>query len=83
MAKALVLYYLLAGRLNEEPNKELTMDCTGEGILLVEVDANVSLDQLGDFVRPPCPYAKEFLYDVPGSGGITECPLLLVQVGKI
>ncbi|KAI7987475.1 Methanol O-anthraniloyltransferase [Camellia lanceoleosa] len=83
MAKALVVYYPLAGRLIEKPNKELTMDCTGQGILLVEADANVSLDQLGDFVRPSCPYAKEFLYDVPGPGGITECPLLLVHITRL
>ncbi|KAI7979832.1 Methanol O-anthraniloyltransferase [Camellia lanceoleosa] len=44
MAKALVVYYPLARRLIEKPNKELTMDCTGQGILLVEADANVSLD---------------------------------------
>ncbi|KAI7987473.1 Methanol O-anthraniloyltransferase [Camellia lanceoleosa] len=80
MAKALVVYYSHLEGLSKKPNKELTMDADRQGILLVEADANVSLDQLGDFVRPSCPYAKEFLYDVPGPGGITECPLLLVQI---
>ncbi|KAL7187854.1 hypothetical protein ACSBR1_037828 [Camellia fascicularis] len=72
MAKALVLYYPLAGRLIEETNKELKMDCTGEGILLVEVDANVSLDQQDAFAGAV--HSKFFvrLFDKPSSERVVK-----------
>uniref|UniRef100_A0A5B7C4L0 Putative alcohol acyl transferase n=1 Tax=Davidia involucrata TaxID=16924 RepID=A0A5B7C4L0_DAVIN len=80
IAKTLVFYYPFAGRLVEGPNRKLMVDCTGEGVLFIEADANVRLEQLGDMIRPPCPYLEELLHDVPGSGGILGCPLLLIQV---
>ncbi|KAF5936462.1 hypothetical protein HYC85_027591 [Camellia sinensis] len=80
LAKALVFYYPFAGRLVEGPNRELSVDCTAEGVLLIEADANVELDWHGDTVGQGCPYLEELLYDVPGSDGIVGCPLLLIQV---
>ncbi|CAL5440881.1 unnamed protein product [Camellia sinensis] len=82
LAKALVFYYPFAGRLVEGPNRKLSVDCTAEGVLFIEADANVELDRLGDTVGPGCPYLKELLYDVPGSDGILGCPLLLIQVTR-
>ncbi|CAL5435880.1 unnamed protein product [Camellia sinensis] len=79
LAKALVFYYPFAGRLVEGPNRELSVDCTAEGVLFIEADANVELDWLGDTVGQGCPYLEELLYDVPGSDGIVGCPLLLIQ----
>ncbi|XP_040990129.1 methanol O-anthraniloyltransferase-like [Juglans microcarpa x Juglans regia] len=83
LAKALVYYYPFAGRLKEGHNRKLMVDCTGEGILFVEGDADVTLAQLGDTIRPPCPYIEEFLHDVPGSNAILGCPLLLIQVTRL
>uniref|UniRef100_A0A5B7BJL3 Benzyl alcohol O-benzoyltransferase n=1 Tax=Davidia involucrata TaxID=16924 RepID=A0A5B7BJL3_DAVIN len=80
VAKALVYYYPYAGRLVEGPNRKLMVDCNGEGVLFIEGDANVRLGQLGDTIQPPCPYRQELLSDVPGSGGILGCPLMLIQV---
>lgn len=81
LAEALVHYYPLAGRLIEGPNRKLMVDCSGElGILFIEADADVSLQQLGNAILPPCPYMKDLLLEVPGSEGILGCPLLLVQV---
>ncbi|GMQ03798.1 hypothetical protein CsSME_00049453 [Camellia sinensis var. sinensis] len=82
LAKALVFYYPFAGRLVEGPNRELSVDCTAEGVLFIEADANVELDWLGDTVGQGCPYLEELLYDVPGSDGIVGCPLLLIQVTR-
>lgn len=80
LGEALVYYYPLAGRLREGPNRKLMVDCTGEGMLLVEAEADVSLRELGDKILPPCPYMKEFLIDVPESRHILGTPLLFVQV---
>ncbi|THG20514.1 methanol O-anthraniloyltransferase-like [Camellia sinensis] len=82
LAKALVFYYPFAGRLVEGPNRKLSVDCTAEGVLFIEADANVELDWLGDTIGPGCPYLEELLYDVPGSDGIVGCPLLLIQVTR-
>ncbi|KAF7112495.1 hypothetical protein RHSIM_RhsimUnG0223500 [Rhododendron simsii] len=80
LAKALSFYYPFAGRLVEGPNRKLLVDCTSEGVLFVEADAEVELNQLGDAILPGCPVLKELLHDVPGSDGILGCPLLLLQV---
>ncbi|XP_057965340.1 alcohol acyl transferase 1 allele GSa-like [Malania oleifera] len=80
LAAALVFYYPLAGRLVEGPNRKLMVDCTGEGVLFIEADADVTLDELGDEIMPPCTKLEELLYNAPGSDGIIGCPLLLFQV---
>jgi hypothetical protein len=56
------------------------VECTGEGILFIEADADVTLEQFGDTLYPPIPCLKELLFDVPGSSGMINCPLLLIQV---
>ncbi|KAJ4824090.1 hypothetical protein Tsubulata_016441 [Turnera subulata] len=83
IAKTLVWYYPLAGRLREGPNRKLIVECTGEGILFIEADAQVTLAQFGDTLPPPFPCFEELLFDVPGSSGILNCPLILVQVTRL
>ncbi|KAM1033963.1 hypothetical protein ACFX2A_038276 [Malus domestica] len=83
LSRALVYYYPLAGRLREGPDRKLMVDCNGEGILFVEASANVTLEQLGDKILPPCPLLEEFLFNFLGSDGIIGCPLLLVQVTRL
>lgn len=80
LAKALVHYYPLAGRLVEGRNNKIFVDCTGEGILFIEASADISLDQLGDTILSPYQYLDKILYNVPGSEGIIGCPLLCIQV---
>ncbi|KAM3379568.1 methanol O-anthraniloyltransferase-like [Capsicum galapagoense] len=82
LSKTLVFYYPLAGRIIEGSNRKLMVNCTGEGILFVEADANVELDKLGDSIKPPCPYLDLLLHNVPHSDGIIGCPLMLVQVTR-
>jgi len=80
LAKALVFYYPFAGRLREGPNCKLMVDCTGEGVIFVEADADVTIDQFGDNLQPPFIYSQAFLCDVPDSEDIKKLPLLLIQV---
>ncbi|XP_065853974.1 benzyl alcohol O-benzoyltransferase-like isoform X2 [Euphorbia lathyris] len=83
LAQTLVFYYPFAGRIREWPNRKLVVECTGEGVLFVEADADVSLEQFGDAIRPPFPCFDELLFDVPGSNGIVNCPLMLIQVTRL
>ncbi|XP_061989049.1 alcohol acyl transferase 1 allele GSa-like [Rosa rugosa] len=80
ISRALVYYYPLAGRLREGPNRKLMVDCNGKGVLFVGANADVTLEEIGDAILPPCPVLEDFLCNVLGSDGILGCPLLLVQV---
>ncbi|XP_048236143.1 benzyl alcohol O-benzoyltransferase-like [Ricinus communis] len=82
LAKALVFYYPFAGRLREWPNRKLVVECTSEGVLFIEADADVTLEQCRDALQPPLPLLDELLFDVPGSSGVINCPLLLIQVTR-
>ncbi|XP_057425007.1 benzyl alcohol O-benzoyltransferase-like [Lotus japonicus] len=83
LAKTLVFYYPFAGRLREGPGRKLMVDCTAEGVLFIEADADVTLDQFGDPLQPPFPCMEELIQDVPGSEGILNTPLLLIQVTRL
>ncbi|XP_062151929.1 benzyl alcohol O-benzoyltransferase-like [Alnus glutinosa] len=83
LKQALVFYYPFAGRLREGPGRKLVVECTGEGVMFIEADADVTLQQFGDALQPPFPCMEELLFDVPGSGGILNCPLLLIQVTRL
>ncbi|MED6176218.1 hypothetical protein PIB30_085965, partial [Stylosanthes scabra] len=80
LSRTLVFYYPFAGRLREGHGRKLMVDCTAEGVLFVEADADVTLDQLGEALETPFPFSEELLYNVPGSDRIVGCPLLLIQV---
>lgn len=80
LAKTLVFYYPLAGRLRERPDRKLLVECTGEGVLFIAADADFTLEQFSVTLLPPFSCHQELLYDVPGSAGIINCPLLLIQV---
>ncbi|KAK2991163.1 hypothetical protein RJ640_015468, partial [Escallonia rubra] len=83
LAQTLVFYYPFAGRLREGPRGKLIVDCSGEGVMFIEADADVTLEQFGDALQPPFPCLEELLYDVPGSQGVLNSPLLLIQVTRL
>lgn len=80
LSKTLVFYYPFAGRLREGAGRKLGVECTGEGVIFIEADADVTADQFGDTLHPPFPCIDELLFDVPASAGVVDAPLLLVQV---
>ena len=84
LGEALVPYYPLAGRLREVDGQKLVVDCTGEGVLFVEADADVRLAELeAAGLTPPFPCMDQLLFDIKGSGSVLNCPLLLIQVHMI
>ncbi|KAH6799370.1 HXXXD-type acyl-transferase family protein [Perilla frutescens var. frutescens] len=83
IAKALVFYYPFAGRLRERAARKLVVECTGEGVMFIEADADVTLQQFGDALQPPFPCLEELLFDVPASAGVLDCPLMLIQVTRL
>ncbi|CAM0903889.1 unnamed protein product [Alopecurus aequalis] len=84
LAAALVHYYPIAGRLREMPGRKLVVDCTGEGVLFVEADADVALDEFGDTLCPPVPCAGELLcLPESNSAVVVNRPLLYVQVTRL
>nr|BCK60965.1 benzoyl-CoA transferase 3 [Scoparia dulcis] len=83
LAKTLVFYYPFAGRLREFVGRKLVVECTGEGVMFIEADADATLEQLGNPLIPPFPCLEELLYNVPGSDGVVNCPLLLMQVTRL
>ncbi|KAL6642988.1 hypothetical protein ACP70R_021169 [Stipagrostis hirtigluma subsp. patula] len=65
IAEALVCFYPVAGRLRElPPDGRLVVECTAEGVAFVAADADVSLAELGEPLRPPYPCVEELLCDL-------------------
>ncbi|XP_072999908.1 omega-hydroxypalmitate O-feruloyl transferase-like isoform X2 [Typha latifolia] len=82
LSKVLVDYYPLAGRLTVSDQGKLVVDCTGEGAVFVEAEADCDLEDIGDIARPdPCMLGK-LVYAVPGAKSILEIPPLAAQVTK-
>uniref|UniRef100_A0A0D9XR64 Uncharacterized protein n=1 Tax=Leersia perrieri TaxID=77586 RepID=A0A0D9XR64_9ORYZ len=79
LAEALVYYYPLAGRLTELPDGKLVVDCTAEGVVFVEADADVRLEELGQPLLPPYPCVKQFLCDPGDTKVVVGKPLFFVQ----
>ncbi|CAI0395281.1 unnamed protein product [Linum tenue] len=83
LAETLVPYYPFAGRLREAAGRKLAVECTGEGVLFIEADAEVRLADFGELLQPPFPCLEELLFDVPGSNSVLHSPLLLIQVTRL
>ncbi|KAF9667049.1 hypothetical protein SADUNF_Sadunf16G0292500 [Salix dunnii] len=83
IAQALVYYYPFAGRIRKGPDNKLIVDCTGEGVLFIEADADATVEQFGDPIPSPFPCFQELLYNVPGTEGILNTPLMLFQVTRL
>ncbi|KAL9243573.1 hypothetical protein vseg_017445 [Gypsophila vaccaria] len=84
IAKALVAYYPLAGRLRETPEgTPLVVECTGEGVLFIDARVDATLDDFGRVFHRSFPCPENFLCDIHGFNGMFDCPLLLIQVTRL
>ncbi|MCL7022989.1 hypothetical protein MKW94_028014 [Papaver nudicaule] len=79
LAKVLVHYYPLAGRLTRQ--KHFMINCTGEGALFVEAEADCTLENIHSYFTKPNSVALEKLvYDI--GDGAENPPLLVAQVTR-
>lgn len=86
LSRTLLHYYPLAGRIRNTKNGKLVLECTGEGVVFREADADVTIEQLqqqsgGLGLVPPFPLWDRLLVDdIWGCFLITDSPLLRMQV---
>ncbi|MED6140910.1 hypothetical protein PIB30_098103 [Stylosanthes scabra] len=80
LSKTLVFYYPFAGRIREGAKGKLMVDCTGEGVLFTQAEADVTLDQFGSDLMSPFPCFDELFYNVCASDQIINAPLLTFQM---
>lgn len=82
LSKVLVHYYPIAGRLTISAQGKLIVDCTGEGAVFVEAEANCGIEKIGDITKPDPVTLGKLVYEIPGASNILEIPPLVVQVTK-
>ncbi|XP_073012138.1 benzyl alcohol O-benzoyltransferase-like [Typha latifolia] len=84
LADVLVYYYPIAGRIREESGRKLVVECNGEGIVFVEADVDVSVDDFGDVISPPIPCYQELLCEPDSASAVVvDRPLLYIQVTRL
>lgn len=79
LAKALVYYYPIAGRLREVSKGKLAVECSG-GVVFVDAHADVRLDELGEPLLPPYPCIEELVCDIGDAKDVVGRPLMFMQV---
>lgn len=81
LAKALVLYYPMAGRFVISDKDELEVSCTGDGIWFIKASANCSLEDV-NHLQLPLMMPKEYIlpYPTPDAGQKEGTVLMMMQV---
>ncbi|CAL9093551.1 unnamed protein product, partial [Musa hybrid cultivar] len=80
LAKVLVHYYPLAGRLAISDEGKLIVDCTGEGVVFVKAEADCEMEAVGDITKPNPDTLGKLVYTILGANNLLEMPPLVVQV---
>ncbi|KAG9130763.1 hypothetical protein Leryth_012702 [Lithospermum erythrorhizon] len=83
LAKILVPFYPMAGRLTISSEGKLIVDCTGgEGAIFVEAEANCTIEEIGDNTKPDPATLGKLVYDITDAKTIFDMPLIVAQVTK-
>ncbi|KAG1370164.1 Omega-hydroxypalmitate O-feruloyl transferase, partial [Cocos nucifera] len=82
LAKVLVHYYPLAGRLTISPEGKLIVNCTGEGAVFVEAEADCEMEDIGDISMADPLMLGKLVHNISGAKNILEIPPLVAQVTK-
>lgn len=80
LAKVLVPFYPMAGRLKLGESGRIEINCNAEGVLLVEAQANAVVADFGEFA--PDPRLRQLVPPVDYSQDISSFPLLVLQVRR-
>lgn len=78
LAKALVPFYPMAGRLQRDDKGRIEINCNGEGVLFVAAEVDAIIDDFGDFA--PSLALKQLVPKVTYTEDIGAYPLLVLQV---
>ncbi|CAN0923180.1 Omega-hydroxypalmitate O-feruloyl transferase [Linum grandiflorum] len=83
LSEVLVHYYPLAGRLgvDDENGGRFAVDCTGEGAVFVEADADCELGKI-DLSKPDHVTRSKLVYMIAGAKSTVEIPPLMIQVTR-
>ncbi|XP_015937817.1 omega-hydroxypalmitate O-feruloyl transferase [Arachis duranensis] len=82
LSKILVPYYPMAGTLILSKEGKLIVDCTEEGAVFVEAEAECNIEDIGDLTKPDPHNLGKLVYSVPGATNILQMPLMTAQVTK-
>ncbi|KAI3919343.1 hypothetical protein MKW92_015626 [Papaver armeniacum] len=82
LAKVLVDYYPMAGRITMNEDGKFMVNCTGEGVLFVEAETDLTLDEIGDFANPDPDTNEKLVYGLLDQENLLQNPLLLAQLTK-
>ncbi|QHO32716.1 Omega-hydroxypalmitate O-feruloyl transferase [Arachis hypogaea] len=79
LSKILVPYYPMAGTLILSKEGKLIVDCTEEGAVFVEAEAECNIEDIGDLTKPDPHNLGKLVYSVPGATNILQMPLMTAQ----
>ncbi|CAN1328584.1 Shikimate O-hydroxycinnamoyltransferase [Linum perenne] len=91
LSRVLVLFYPVAGRLAEDEKGRLEVECNGEGVLFVEAEVDLRLNQIDEstpssellkLVPTPNSELLKLVPRIDYSQEISSDPLLLLQVTR-
>ncbi|KAG9443560.1 hypothetical protein H6P81_014900 [Aristolochia fimbriata] len=82
LAKVLVHFYPLAGRLAISTNGKLVVECSGEGVHFVEAVADCDIEVVSDPQMPNPATLANLVHTIPGARSILEVPLVTFQVTR-
>ncbi|KAG0482420.1 hypothetical protein HPP92_010504 [Vanilla planifolia] len=78
LARALVTFYPIAGRLARDEDGRIEINCNAEGVLFVVAETDSVVDDFGDFA--PTMEMKQLIPKVDYTDDVSAFPLLVLQV---